>query len=181
MNNTFLIEVLPSFLFLLVYNLYSLTYGIAVLIASSLICISYLYLKKGKVSWILIISFLFLSVLGGLTILSGDSIFFKMKPTFVYTTFAIVLFADSIIKKGLLKSLMGSVLKFSDKSFFQFTRHLSYFCIFLAILNETVWRNFPELTWIYFKFFGLPLIIMCFMGVYVPFLIKKEKISLRDS
>lgn len=178
MSPILLIEMLPTALFMAASNVYDILLGIELLIISSFYCMSYLLIFKRKFSWILTISFIFLSIMGGLTIYSGDTMYFKMKPTVVSCFFALVLFADSFIfKKGLMKRLLGNAVHFSDGTFFKFSRHLGLFFLCSALLNELVWRNYSESTWIYFKVFALPLINMLFVGAYIAFIMSKEKKS----
>lgn len=178
MSPVLLIEMIPSLLFVAASNIYDMLLGIELLIISSFFCMSYLLICKKKFSWILIISFTFLVIMGGLTIYSGDSTFFKMKPTVVSCFFALILFADSLIlKRGLMKKLLGNAVHLSDRTFFKFSKHLGLFFLCIAMLNELVWRNYSELTWIYFKVFALPLINMTFVGSYLMYVAKKEKLS----
>jgi intracellular septation protein len=176
MNPSLFVEILPSLLFLAVSNAYNLIYGVIALIISTFLCMSYLYFKQGKVSWILICSFLLLTVFGGLTIYSGDGMFIKMKPTFVNCLFGLVLLIDAIIlRKGFLKKMMGKNLNLTDTKFFQISKHLAWFFFCVALTNEVVWRNFSESSWIYFKALILPLINMLFFGVYFFRVLKTQK------
>ena len=178
MSPTLFVEILPSILFLLVSNMYNLIYGVATLIVSSFICICYLYITQRKISWILIFSFTLLAFFGGLTIYSGDGMFIKMKPTFVNCIFALTLFADSLIlKKGFMKKLLGQSIQWSDRVFFKFSKHLGLFFLCVAALNELVWRNYSESTWIYFKVFALPILNISFVALYIGYVNQKEKIS----
>ena len=49
------------------------------------------------------------------------------------------------------------------------------FFIFLAILNEIVWRTQPETTWVNFKVWGMLPITIIFTAMQVP-LINKYKV-----
>ena len=51
----------------------------------------------------------------------------------------------------------------------------AYFFIFLAILNEIVWRTQPETTWVNFKVWGMLPITFIFTGLQLP-LINRHKI-----
>ncbi len=178
MSPTLLVEILPSILFLLVSNMYNLIYGVVILIASSFICICYLYMTQRKISWILICSFTLLAFFGGLTIYSGNGMFIKMKPTFVNIIFAIVLFVDSmILKKGLIRRLLGSAINLRSATYFRFSKHLGLFFLCVAALNELIWRNYSESTWIYFKVFALPILNIAFVVSYISYILKKENIT----
>lgn len=178
MSPILLLEILPSLLFVAASNIYDMMLGIELLLVSSFFCMGYLLIFKRKFSWILTMSFAFLVLMGGLTIYSGDSAFFKMKPTVVYSLFGLILISDSfLLKKGFMKKLLGSALQFSDATFFRFSTHLGLFFLCDALLNELVWRNNSEATWMYFKVFALPILNVTFVASYIAYAIKKEKLS----
>ena len=89
-----------------------------------------------------------------------------MKPTIINLLFACILFTGNIINKPLLKLLLGGSLKLQDEGWNTLTKRWIGFFIFLAILNEIMWRThifFPsEITlaestdiWVKFKVFGI--------------------------
>jgi intracellular septation protein len=49
------------------------------------------------------------------------------------------------------------------------------FFIFLAILNEVIWRNFSTDFWVQFKVFGMMTISIIFTVAQVPFMMKEMK------
>ena len=51
---------------------------------------------------------------------------------------------------------------------------LAYFFIFLAILNEIVWRTQPETTWVNFKVWGILPLTFIFTALQLP-MINKHK------
>ena len=51
----------------------------------------------------------------------------------------------------------------------------AYFFIFLAVLNELIWRTQPETTWVNFKVWGILPITFLFTAFQLP-LINKHKI-----
>ena len=51
----------------------------------------------------------------------------------------------------------------------------AYFFIFLAILNELIWRTQPETTWVNFKVWGILPLTFIFTALQVP-MINKHKI-----
>ena len=54
-------------------------------------------------------------IFGGLTIYFNDEMFIKMKPTIINALFAIILYGGVILKKPLLKYLLGAALKLEEQ------------------------------------------------------------------
>jgi intracellular septation protein len=77
-----------------------------------------------------------------------------MKPTFIYLTFAGILFAGCAFKKSLLKPLLGDALRLSDRGWQLLALRWGAFFLVLAGLNEYVRRYFSTDAWINFKVFG---------------------------
>lgn len=102
-------------------------------------------------------------VFGGLTIWLNDATFIKMKPTIVNLIFAGVLAWGLLRGRSYLKYLMGELLPLTDEGWMLFTKRWAIFFVFMAILNEVVWRTMDEAFWVNFKTFGSPVITFAFM------------------
>jgi intracellular septation protein len=100
-----------------------------------------------------------------------------MKPTIVNLLFASVLFCGSLfLKKNLLKSLLESSIQLEERGWGLLNKRWMIFFIFLAFLNEIVWRTQTEDFWVKFKVFGIIPITFIFMMFQIN-LIKKYKIN----
>ena len=117
-----------------------------------------------------------LLIFGGLTILFDNKIFIFMKPTIINVIFATILYGGIILKKPLLKYLLGSALKLEEAGWNTLTQRWIAFFIALAILNEIVWRTMSEDLWVNFKVFGIIPITIIFTITQIP-LIKKYQIE----
>ena len=113
---------------------------------------------------------------GGLTIYFDNVIFIKMKPTIINIIFAIILYGGEILKKPLLKSLLGGTLKLKNDGWSILTKRWIGFFIALAILNEIIWRTQTEDFWVNFKVFGILPITFIFTMAQFP-IIKKYQIE----
>ena len=99
-----------------------------------------------------------------------------MKPTVINLLFAFVLFfGQYITKKPLLKIFFQNSLKLRDEGWNKLNYRWIYFFIFIAILNEIVWRTQSEVFWVNFKVWGLLPITFLFTASQVP-LINKYKL-----
>ncbi|MEL7463265.1 MAG: septation protein A [Pseudomonadota bacterium] len=102
-------------------------------------------------------------VFGGLTIWLNDATFIKMKPTIVNGLFAAALGWGLMRGKSYLKLLVSEVIPLTDEGWMIFTKRWVLFFIFMAILNEIVWRSQTEAFWVNFKTFGSPIVTFAFM------------------
>ena len=115
-------------------------------------------------------------IFGGLTIIFDNKIFIFMKPTIINIIFAAILYGGIILKKPLLKYLLGSALKLEEKGWTILTQRWTAFFIALAVLNEIVWRTMSEEFWVSFKVFGILPITFIFTMTQFP-LIKKYQVE----
>ena len=115
-------------------------------------------------------------IFGGLTIIFDNKIFIFMKPTIINIIFAAILYGGIILKKPLLKYLLGSALKLEDEGSTILTQRWTAFFIALAVLNEIVWRTMSEDFWVSFKVFGILPITFIFTMTQFP-LIKKYQVE----
>jgi intracellular septation protein len=100
-------------------------------------------------------------VFGGLTIWLQDPRFVMMKPTIINLIFAAVLGFGLITGRPLLKMVMGEALKLTNEGWQRLTIRWLVFFLVVALLNEVVWRNFSQPTWVTFKAWGiLPLTLL---------------------
>ena len=126
------------------------------LIIATVISIIIMYCFEKKISPMPIIGAVLVSVFGGLTIYFDNKVFFYMKPTIINILFALVLmYGKFFLKKSLLQLLLENSIKLKDEGWKILTDRWIYFFIFLAFLNEMVWRTQSEEIWVQFKVFGI--------------------------
>ena len=109
-------------------------------------------------------------VFGGLTLALNDDTFIKMKPTIVNGLFALGLGVGLLQGRSYLKYLMGDALPLTDEGWMIFTRRWMWFFVFLAVLNEAVWRTMSTEFWVSFKTFANLPITLAFMASQWPML-----------
>jgi intracellular septation protein len=81
-----------------------------------------------------------------------------MKPTIVNGLFALILGIGLLQGRSYLKYLLGETMPIDDVGWMIFTRRWVAFFLFLAFLNEAIWRTQTTEFWVAFKTFGnLPL------------------------
>jgi intracellular septation protein len=168
------IELAPMVLFFFTYKFFGLIPATATMIISTIIVTIIDYVVYKKIAYMPLITTLILTIFGMLTIMSGDSTFIKIKPTVVNCTFALILLGGAILKKGLMQHLVGHAVKLTELNWIKFSTRWGLFFLFLAILNEIIWRNYSEEFWVTFKAFGMVPLSLIFMLSQLPFLYKNK-------
>ena len=171
-----LIDIGPLAIFFIFYTRGGLQASILPLIIATLIAVLFSYILEKKIPIMPTVGAVIVLIFGGLTIYFNNEVFFKMKPTIVNILFAAILWGGVIIKKPLLKLLLGAAIKLEDAGWKILTQRLISFFIALAILNEIVWRTQSTDLWVNFKVFGILPITFIFTMTQFP-LIKKYQIE----
>lgn len=110
-----------------------------------------------------LITLVFVLLLGGLTLLLGDGLFIKVKPTFTNLTFAAILLGGMARGKLFLKVVFQEAFQLEEEGWRKLTLRFGLFFIALAGLNEVVWRTFSDDGWTNFKVFGIMPLTVVFM------------------
>ena len=112
-------------------------------------------------------------VFGGLTLWFHDETFIKIKPTIIYAMFAAILFFGLITGRPVLQSMLGTAYPgLSEPGWRKLTRNWACFFVFMAVLNEAVWRNSTWDFWVAFKVWGAIPLTLLFAIANVPMLLK---------
>ena len=169
-----LFEFLPLIVFFAVYykSDKDLYISIAAVIVATLISLIGLYIKERKISTMMLVSTVILVIFGGLSLFFKNEIFFKMKPTIINALFAIALIISTYLNKPILKMMLNSSIKLKDQGWTMLNKMWTGYFIFLAVLNEIVWRNYPTDVWVNFKVFGIMGVTIAFTIVQIPLLKK---------
>lgn len=142
--------------------------------AATIISLSVSYALVRHLPVMPLVTGVFVMIFGGLTLWLQDELFIKLKPTLVNALFAATLLGGLAKGRPLLKLLFNGVFFLTDEGWRQLTLRWGLFFIFLAIVNEIVWRNFSTDFWVGFKLFGIMPLTMLFAMVQVPVLMKHQ-------
>jgi intracellular septation protein len=158
--------------FLINYHLEPLIFATICLVFTAIISLIISYILIKKISQIALFSTIILTIFGSLTAIFNDEIFIKIKPTIINLIFAIILIASYLKKKPILAILFESQIQMSKQSWLTLSLRFGCYFIFLAILNEIIWRNFTTDFWVNFKVFGMMTLSIIFMILQFPFLVR---------
>jgi intracellular septation protein len=154
----------------------NLSAAIPPLIIATLIAVAITYFFEKKIPYVPLVGAIVISLFGGLTLYFDNPIFIYMKPTIVNIIFAVILVVGNIyFNKNFLKLFLQTAFQLNDEGWKKLNFRWAYFFIFLAILNEIVWRTQPETTWVNFKVWGMLPITIIFTTMQIP-LINKYKL-----
>lgn len=131
-------------------------------------------------SWILVrslpimplISGIVVLIFGALTLWLHNETFIKMKPTIVNALFGVILLGGLYFGKSLLGYVFDSAFKLNAEGWRKLTMRWGIFFIFLAVLNEVVWRSFSTDFWVAFKVWGTMPITLLFTFAQMPLVMK---------
>jgi intracellular septation protein len=171
-----LIDIGPLAVFFVFYLRSDLKSAIIPLMIATIIAVLFSYIMEKKIPIMPTVGAFIILIFGGLTIYFDNEVFFKMKPTIINLLFALILYGGVIVKKPLLKFLLGAAIKLEDVGWKILTQRWISFFIALAVLNEIVWRTQSTDIWVNFKVFGILPITFIFTMTQFP-LIKKYQIE----
>ncbi len=172
------LDFLPILLFFIAYKRYDIYVATAVLMAATVVQMSYIYYTERalqtmhKVTLALILGF------GALTLTLQDERFIKWKPTVLYTAMAIAL-AVALwgMKKNFLKIMLGGQLSLPDPVWQRLTVAWVAYCAFMAAANGFVAALYSTEAWVNFKLWGyaFPLVFILGQGVYIAKHLKNDE------
>ena len=169
----------PLLIFFIIYfnNENNLKVAIPPFIIATFIALIIVYFMEKRIPMVPLTSGILINLFGGLTLYFDNKIFFYMKPTIINILFAFILFFGKFFtKKPLLKIFFQTALNLEDQGWRKLNDRWIGFFIFVAILNEIVWRTQSEAFWVNFKVWGLLPISFIFAASQIS-LINKYKLK----
>jgi intracellular septation protein len=158
-----LFDFIPAILFLafyLLFDIYAATKALMVFVTLQLI---YEYFKHGKVSKMVLVTFLLVIPFGAITLFLHDDFFIKLKFSVFYWVLAIALLASQYFyKKNLVEIAMQKQIEAPAAIWQKINMACVGFLIAVGMINLYFVFYLPKY-WIYYKFPGVPIAMMIFM------------------
>jgi intracellular septation protein len=168
------VELGPLLVFFITNSHYGIYAGTGAFMAATVASLVASHFLLGRIATMPLVTGVFVLVFGGLTLWLKDDHFIKIKPTIVNGLFAAILFAGLASGRLFLKIIFGDVMRLSEEGWRILTMRWAVFFVFLAVLNELVWRLFSTDTWVAFKVFGIMPITFVFALAQIGLLKKHE-------
>lgn len=148
----------------------------------------YSVVKERRVAPMLGVSGVVIAVLGGLAFILHDRTFIFLKPTIVYSLFAVVLAGGLATGRNFLKTLFDGALHMEDAAWRILTKRFAGCFAVLALANEVAWRYLMrdcdftaetrcpgEPAWVNLKVWGFTVAYLAFCVAQAPFLAKHSR------
>jgi intracellular septation protein len=177
MNNKLkmFLDVAPLAIFFVAYKFAGVIAATGLLTASTMTSLAITYWITRKIALAPLVTGVIVAIFGTLTIVLHDDFFIKIKPTLVNLIFATLLLGGLYFKKIVLKHVMESAISLDESGWQKLSMRYGLFFVFLAGLNEVIWRNFSTDFWVNFKVFGMFSITILFTMLQTR-LIKKHQL-----
>lgn len=172
-NRRLLLDLGPVAIWAAVYFRWGMFPAIAVLIAATITALVIGYMAERKLSAMPAFTCLVVTIFGGVALYLKDAAFFKMKVTFAYALFGTLLLGGLAFKHLLIKYALGHAFSLDEAGWKKLTVRWGVFFLFLAVLNEVIWRNFSEQTWVYAKI-GMIAATFLFALAQTPLVMKHQ-------
>ncbi len=177
-----LFDFFPLILFFAAFKLYDIYVATAIAIAATFMQVGYVWIKYRRFEPTHIVTLVVISFFGGLTLFFHNDAFIMWKPSVVNWIFALIVIGSVLIKRSVIKSLMGKQLDLPDFIWFNLSIAWGIFFVAMGFLNMYVafyyQLDLPEEVrrenWVNFKVFwmlGLTLLFsvgqMFFIAKYI--------------
>ena len=160
----FLFDYFPIICFFVAYKFSNIYTATAVTIGASLIQLTVYWLIHRRFETLHALTFVFIVVLGGSTLLFHKDIFIKWKPSVIYWIFAITLISSQFFSaKTLIERMLSNKINLSTRIWRRLNMSWAIFFAFLGFLNLYVVYHFDTNAWVNFKLFGTLGIMLVFI------------------
>lgn len=166
------LDIGPLILFFVMNSKLGIYYATGSFMVAVLAALAVSYALTRHVAVMPVVTAVVVLVFGGLTLVLHDDLFIKLKPTIIYLLFAGALFFGIFFNKPLLGIVFDSVFHLTEEGWRKLTWRWALFFVFLAVLNEIVWRTQTTDFWVSFKLFGVIPLTLLFGALQYPLLMK---------
>ncbi|NWH09555.1 MAG: septation protein IspZ [Alphaproteobacteria bacterium] len=153
----------PIVVFLATYWFAGIYWATGVIMVVATLAVLVNYLIERKLAPVPVFTLTMVMIFGGLTLYLQDSTFIKVRPTIYYTIVGVILLGGLMAGQSFLQLLLGAAIKFKDEGWRILTFRYAALSFLLAVMNEIVWRNFEEGTWVVYNAVGDTVLLFAFL------------------
>jgi intracellular septation protein len=182
--NQLLIDLGPVAIFVVAFNVLqrleptkenAVYIATGIFIAATLAAIGYCKVKLGRIPPVLIVTGVLVTAFGGLTLALRDENFIKIKPTFVYTFYAVAIIVSVLIKQNVWRLLFRHVFALPARVWDILAWRWALFFIFMAIVNEIIRHTQSTEFWVNSRLLIVFPLIVVFSLINVPIVLKHSQ------
>ena len=162
----------PLVMFVIAYWRFDIFVATAAFMATTMAAMAISYALTRHVTVMLVVTSIVILVFGSLTLVLHDETFIKLKPTIIYTLFALTLFGGYLLDKPLLAIVLDAMVHLTEEGWRKLTLRWAAFFLVMAVVNEIVWRTQTTEFWVNFKLFGFPPITFVFAALQYRLLMR---------
>lgn len=178
-QSSLLTDFAPVLAYVIVYNIArrmwpdnALYIGAAVFAIAIVIAVIHSKVTTGKVSIILWVSAVIVLGTVAITFIFQNKTIFYMKPTAINLLYGGTILGSLVFGKNVFKKMSTGIYQLPDHAWKTLAIRWGIFFIFMAGLNEFIWRTTSEAFWSNFKLMGTIPITFVFIMLNMPLLMK---------
>ena len=172
----FLYDYFPVICFFIAYKLYGIYVATATAIIASFLQLGCFWLKCRYFEKLHVITFILISILGGITLAFHQPIFIKWKPSIIYWLFGGVLLVSQYLSASpLLCRMLKDKIQLPNHAWNTLNMSWAIFFIGMGFLNLYVVYHYDTNTWVNFKLFGTLSLTILFMIIQALYIAKHLK------
>jgi intracellular septation protein len=164
----------PLLLFFAAFEMAGIYVATGVFMVAILIALGVGYWLERRLGVMPLFTAFLVLVFGGLTIYLKNDTFIKMKPTVLYALFGFTLIGGLKFNRLFIKYIFTQAFDLTEEGWRKLTWRWGLFFLFLAVLNEIVWRSFTTEVWVNFKVWAVLPIFVVFALAQTPLVQKYE-------
>ena len=169
----FLVDFGPLLIFFIAFKIGGILTGTAAFMVAIVIALGLSLVKFRKVSPMTWLSAVLVVGFGGLTLYFNDPQFIQLKPTLIYSGFAILLFGGLVFGRPLLRYVLGAVFEgLNETGWLKLSRNWALFFAAMAVLNEVMRVYLSFDTWLTVKVWGVTILSLVFGAANLPMLMR---------
>lgn len=168
--------MLPLIIFIIVETIYGTKIGLIAALVLGFFELLFTFIKYKKIDKFILLDISLLTILGGMSILLDNEIFFLMKPAIFELIFAIILGISAFSDKNILMLMMKRYIKNQNQlmklQMKIMSKYLFYIFIIHSILIVISALFFSHEIWIFVS----TTLLYILMGIFFVFLLLKKKL-----